>query len=134
METLIKVGGYYNIILVIFHLLFWHIFDWNKELRSLSPVNRSIMPVINLSLTFVFVIFAYLSLRHTEEILNSPLGNSLLLFMALFWLARSLMQITFFKLRHWLSFVFLGYFLIGTLLYGIPVASQLWRSIHDIAV
>ena len=134
MEILIKVGGYYNIVLVIFHLLFWHIFDWNKELRSLSPVNRSIMPVINLSLTLVFVIFAYISLRHTEEILNSPMGRSLLLFMALFWLARSLMQVIFFKLRHWLSFAFLGYFLIGTLLYGIPAASQLWSSIDDIPV
>jgi uncharacterized paraquat-inducible protein A len=96
METLIKAGGLYNIILVVFHLLFWRIFNWEQDLRSLSSLNRSVMPVVNLSLTFVFVIFAYISLVHSTELLTSPLGNSLLVFIALFWLARSLLQIIFF--------------------------------------
>ena len=120
METLIKAGGFYNIILVIFHLLFWRIFNWEQELRSVSSLNRSIMPVVNLSLTFVFVIFAYISLVHSTELLTSPLGNSLLILIALFWLARSLLQVIFFKLDHWLSSAFLCYFLAGAALYGIP--------------
>ena len=120
METLIQVGGLYNIILVIFHLFFWHIFNWEQDLRSVSSLNRSIMPVVNLSLIFVFIIFAYISLVHSTELLTSPLGNSLLIMIALFWLARSLLQIIFFKLDHWLSFAFLCYFLAGAALYGIP--------------
>ena len=120
METLIQVGGLYNIILVIFHLFFWHIFNWGQDLRSVSSLNRSIMPVVNLSLIFVFIIFAYISLVHSTELLTSPLGNSLLIMIALFWLARSLLQIIFFKLDHWLSFAFLCYFLAGAALYGIP--------------
>ena len=120
MEALIKAGGIYNMILVIFHLLFWRIFNWEQDLRSLSSLNRSIMPVVNLSLTFVFVIFAYISLVHTTELLSTPLGNSLLILIALFWLARSFLQIIFFKLEHWLSFTFLSYFLVGATLYGIP--------------
>ena len=107
METLIKAGGLYNIILVIFHLLFWRIFNWEQDLRSVSSLNRSIMPVVNLSLTFVFIIFAYISLVHSAELLSTPLGNSLLILIALFWLARSLLQVIFFKLDHWLSFAFL---------------------------
>jgi hypothetical protein len=120
METLIQVGGLYNIILVIFHLFFWRIFSWEQDLRSVSSLNRSIMPVVNLSLTFVFVIFAYISLVHSTELLTSPLGNSLLILIALFWLARSLLQVIFFKLDHWLSSAFLCYFLAGAALYGIP--------------
>lgn len=120
METLIKAGGFYNIILVIFHLFFWRIFNWEQDLRSVSSLNRSIMPVVNLSLTFVFVIFAYISLVHSTELLTSPLGNSLLILIALFWLIRSLLQVIFFKLDHWLSSAFLCYFLAGAALYGIP--------------
>jgi hypothetical protein len=78
------------------------------------------MQVVNLSLTFTFFIFAYISLVHTNELLSTSLGESLLTFMALFWLARSAMQVMFFKLRHWGSIAFLVYFFAGGLLYGIP--------------
>lgn len=120
MESLIKIGGIYNIVLVVFHLLFWRIFKWKEDLRSLSFLNRAIMQVVNLSLTIVFVIFAYISLVHTNELLSTSLGKSLLSFMALFWVARSAMQVIFFKLNHWGSIAFLVYFLAGSLLYGIP--------------
>ena len=121
MESLIKIGGIYNITLVVFHLLFWRIFNWKEDLRSLSFLNRAIMQVVNLSLTIVFIIFAYISLVHTNALLSTSLGKSLLTFMALFWVARSVMQVTFFKLKHWGSMAFLAYFLAGGLLYGIPV-------------
>ncbi len=121
MELLIKIGGIYNIILVIFHLLFWRIFNWKEDLRSLSVLNRAIMQVVNLSLTFVFVIFSYISLAHTKELISTSLGNSLLSLMAIFWLARSIEQVIFFKLKHWGSVAFLLFFLLGTVLYAIPV-------------
>ncbi len=120
MELLIKLGGIYNIILVVFHLLFWRIFNWKEDLRSLTLLNKSTMQVVNLSLTIVFVIFAYISLAHTNELLATPLGESLLSGMALLWLARSAMQVIFYKLEHWISVAFLFYFLAGALLYGTP--------------
>lgn len=120
METLIKLGGIYNIILVVFHLLFWRIFNWNDDLRSLSFLNKQTMQVLNLSLTIVFVIFAYISLVHTNELLATPIGKSLLFSMALLWLARTAMQAVFYKLKHWSSIAFLAYFFAGGLLYGIP--------------
>ena len=48
MELMIKAGGIYNIALVIFHLLFWRIFNWQEDLRSLTFLNRAIMPVLKL--------------------------------------------------------------------------------------
>lgn len=120
MESLIKAGGIYNMALVVFHLLFWRIFNWKQDLRSLSFLNKAITQVVNLSLSFVFVIFAYISLFHSAELLSTELGNSLLVLMALFWIARAVMQIVFFKLEHWVSVVFLVYFLAGAVLYGVP--------------
>ncbi len=120
MEILIKAGGIYSLGFVIFHLLFWRIFDWDRDLRSLSFLNRAIMQVVNLSLTFVFFIFGYISLMHTRELLESSLGHSLLLLIALFWFLRAIEQVVFFKLKHWGSVAFLAVFLLGSLLYGIP--------------
>jgi len=123
MDTLIKVGGIYSFGFVIFHLMFWRIFNWGNDLRSLSFLNRAIMQVVNLSLTFAFVIFGYISLLHSKELLESSLGHSLLILISLFWLFRAIEQIVFFKLKHWGSVVFLLVFLLGSVLYGIPAAS-----------
>ena len=125
MESVIKAGGIYNIAFVLFHLLFWRIFNWKDDLRSLSFLNRAIMQVLNLSLTFAFFIFSYISLLHTGELLSTPLGQSLLLLMALFWFLRAIQQVIFFKLKHWGSLAFLGLFLIGALLYAIPAITTI---------
>ncbi len=57
MELLIKLGGIYYIILIVFHLLFWRIFNWQEDLRSVSFINRSTMQVMNIFLIFVFLFF-----------------------------------------------------------------------------
>jgi hypothetical protein len=80
------------------------------------------MQVLNLSLTFAFAIFGYVSLVHTTELLVTPLGRSLLVLIVLFWLARAVEQVVFFKLKHWGSIAFLFVFLTGASLYGIPAA------------
>lgn len=120
MEYVIKAGGIFNIAFVLFHFLFWRIFNWKDDLSSLSFLNRAIMQVLNLSLSFAFVIFSYISLVHTEELLSTPLGQSLLILMSLFWFLRAIEQVIFFKLKHWGSITFLGLFLIGALLYAVP--------------
>jgi hypothetical protein len=125
METLIIAGGFYNIGLVIFHLLFWRLFSWDTDLESLTVYNKAIMQVLNISLIIVFVIFAYISFKHSHELVTTPLGNTLLLLMALFWMARTVQQILFFKLAHWISGVFLFLFVTGSLLYGIPALQSL---------
>ena len=79
------------------------------------------MQVVNLSLTIVFIGFAYISLAHTSDLLTTSLGHTTLTFMMLFWFARSIMQVVFFKLQHWGSVFFLVYFLAGGVLYGVPV-------------
>lgn len=121
MAWLIQFGGIYCLILALFHLSFRTIFRWNVDLRTLSSLNRAVVPVLNLSLTFVFFIFAWLSLVHTDELLDTPLGHALLALISLFWLFRAMQQIIFFGLSHWLSWAFLFYFLGGALIYATPL-------------
>ncbi len=119
-ETAILVGGIYNIGFVIFHLMFWKLLHWNKDLASLSFINRQVMQIFNLCLIFVFLIFAYISLFHTGELLRSGLGKTLLLLMAIFWLLRAIEQIYFFGLRNKGSAAFFGVFFLGAVFYFYP--------------
>ena len=120
MNELLIIGGIYTILLIVFHLLFWRIFRWPQTLEPLNRVNRSTMQVLNISITFIFCIFAYVSLAHTDELLSTPLGRSLIAWIALLWLFRALLQVLFYRLKHSLSIFLAVYFLLGSMLYGIP--------------
>jgi hypothetical protein len=120
MEALLKVGGLCSIAFALLHLLFWWLFNWKEELSNLSVANQAIMQVSNLCVAFTFLIFGYISLAHTRELLETPLGRALLMLIALFWLARAIEQIVFFEHRDWASRVFFALFLIGTVLYVCP--------------
>ncbi len=91
-NLLVKIGGYASIGWLIFHLLFWQIFDWRAELKRLSRLNSGVMQALNLCLSFVFLLFAFLSLWHTNELLSAGLGRTVALSIGVFWLLRFLLQ------------------------------------------
>ena len=117
----ILLGGIFSLGFAVFHLFFWKLFMWKKDLASLTPLNRSIMQVLNICLTLVFLIFAYISLFHVEELLSTPLGRTLLALISAFWFLRAIQQIVFFGLRSLLSWGFLVVFLLGSGLYLYPL-------------
>lgn len=119
-EILIILGGVYTTGLIIFHVLFWRIFKWPETLQSLNYVNKATIQVLNISITLIFFIFAYISLVHTSELLNTQLGKTLLVLISCLWLLRAAQQVVFYKLKHKASVALAFYFLTGALLYGIP--------------
>lgn len=120
-EALIIVGGIFTLALIVFHLLFWRIFKWPGTLRSLNNVNKATMQVLNISITFIFFIIAYISFAHTNELLSTQLGKTLLVLISGLWLFRAIQQVVFYKLKQKASVGLTVYFLIGAILYGIPV-------------
>ena len=122
MYALIEYGGYFNIALVVFHLLFWRLFNWPETLQPLSSLNRSIMQVMNLVLIFIFAMFAYLSLVHTWELYYTTLGRAVLLSVAVIFLLRALLQVIFFQLKHVASVVLLLAFITAL---GVGLASSI---------
>ncbi len=120
-EILIIAGGFCTVALIIFHALFWRIFNWPETLMPLNYINRATMQVLNISITFVFFIFAYISFAHTHELINTQLGNSLLVLISCLWLFRAAQQVIFYKLKHKASVGLTFFFLIGAFLYGVPV-------------
>jgi hypothetical protein len=118
-ETLLLLGGIYNLLFAVFHLLFWRIFNWKEDLASLTSLNRAIMQVLNLCLTFVFVIFGVVSLLYPAQMVGTELGRALTVMIAFFWFLRAVEQVIFFKLKNWVSWTFLLVFIGGGVLYGL---------------
>jgi len=120
-EISLFAGGVFNLGFAVFHLFFWKLFDWKKDLASLTPINRSVMQILNLCLTFMIFVMSCVSLFMPREMLTTNLGKSLLVAFALFWFFRMLEQIFVFEVRGRLSVVFTLIFLLGSIFYIIPV-------------
>jgi hypothetical protein len=120
-ETLLFIGGFYNLAFAIFHIMFWKIFRWKRSLRRLLPQNRAIMQVLNIRLIYIFFVFAYISVFHQEGLISTQLGKVIIIVISLFWFMRAVEQIIFFGLKRLASVIFLIVFLIGAAIYIIPI-------------
>lgn len=120
-ETVILIGGIYNIILFVFHVSFWKLFNWKKDLQRMTFLNSSIMQILNISLSFVFVIFAYISIIYASELNSTPLGNIILKLISFFWFFRALQQMYFFGVKNKYSLLLFIGFIMGAIIYIYPV-------------
>lgn len=120
-KLLLWIGGIYNLGFAVFHLFFWRLFRWRQDLAHLMPVNRAVMQILNLCLTFVFLLFAWISIVHSTELLMTGLGKTIMAGIAFFWFLRMIEQILFFGLRNRVSMIFPFLFLAGGLLYLLPL-------------
>ena len=120
-EGMILLGGFYNLGFAIFHLMFWRLFRWKRDLSSLTFINRSVMQILNLCLTFVFLLMAYISFFNTSELIQTNLGKALLVGFSLFWFLRMIEQIIFFGIRNLISIALTLVFLFGCVIYLIPL-------------
>lgn len=122
-EKLLFAGGIYHIALIVFHASFWRIFNWPITINSLDKTNKSTNQVLNISITFIFFIFAYISIFHADELINTPLGKTILIFLSALWSFRAAQQIYFYKLKHKASIFLTFFFIVGGIIYGIPATT-----------
>jgi hypothetical protein len=120
-KFLLIICGFYNLGFAIFHLLFWKIFRWKGDLASLTHVNRSIMQILNLRLTYVFLVMACVLFAFQSEMAATKLGQTLLIAFSVFWFMRTVEQAVFFGLKHKASNALTVLFLIGGVIHLLPV-------------
>lgn len=119
------IGGLYHLAFAVFHLSFGRIFKWKSSLRLTTPVNRSVMQVMNLCLIFLFVSISCVSFFGRDVLQNESAGKMILAFVAGFWLWRALLQVAFFGVRKTLSILLVMIFLAGFVLYGLLALGSL---------
>ncbi len=72
-ESLIIFGGFFHLGFVVFHLFFWRLFKWRKDLASLNFINRAVMQILNLCLIFVFLAAGIISIFYAHDLsLHKP--------------------------------------------------------------
>ncbi len=118
---LLLLGGTYSLGFAVYHCLFWKVFRWQEDFRSLSRINRSITQVINVMLTYVLFVFAYVSFFHWQDLISTDLGRVILTCISVFWFLRAAGQMVFFKRTNWVSRLFFVVFLLGGVIYLIPL-------------
>ncbi len=121
MKTLIIIGGFFGLGFFIFHIFFWQLFEWKKDLKSLTSINRGVMQVLNSCLMICFLIFSYVSIFHVDELLTTSLGSTILFGIGSLWFLRAIMQPLFFGLNNSISIAFFITFLFGAGIYFVPL-------------
>jgi hypothetical protein len=126
MSSPLLLSALYNAAFGVFHLSFWKLFRWAEELPRLGKVNRSVMQILNLRLTYVFffmcLLLAVVAREGAQGLLPALLAGG----MALFWLMRALEQLWFFGWRNVVSNAMLVLFVLGAMLH-LMAAASVWK-------
>ena len=121
MTIVIYLCGFYCLAFAIFHIGFWKRFKWNKDLKKLLFANRGIMQILNVQIIYYFLFVTFLCIAFPAELQHTKLGNAFLIGCSLFWLIRTVQQVIFFKANSKLIHVLTVIFIIGTILFALPV-------------
>lgn len=101
MELHLKITGILLIILAFIHLIFPRYFNWEKELNSLSLINRQMMYVHAFFIALVVLLMGVLCLTSAAELTGTILGNRLSLGLGIFWAARLFIQFFGYSAKIW---------------------------------
>lgn len=110
---MIIVVALFNFLFGVFHLFFWKLLKWDEQLKRVSSVNKAVVQTLNICLTFLFLLIAYIFFFYSDDVLTTSIGRILLLGMTLFWSVRIVAQLYFFNLKERIHQVLLIIFIFG---------------------
>jgi hypothetical protein len=77
-----------TLMFALFHFAFWEMFNWSEELKKISVENRGVLQILNIESIYMLVFFSavtfYIGIKKRMDFL----ANSLLLFVAGYYLMR----------------------------------------------
>jgi len=94
-ETLLYIGGVFNLIWATFDFFWPRIFNWKEALVSLDDLQRILLPLTSRMLVVFYLGVAYISFFHTSDLVSTDLGNTFLLFVSSYWAVRAILQIKY---------------------------------------
>lgn len=104
-----------------FHLAFWTLFDWKRELAKVGLPTRAVTQILNLRLIYVFLGVGAACLVFPAQLRGTALGRGLLGFMAVFWVGRTVEQFVFLRVNHRLVHALTAAFVLGAVLFAWPL-------------
>jgi hypothetical protein len=101
MEEHIKIIGILLIVLASIHVIFPRYFDWAKELKSLSLINRQMMTIHTFFIVLLVFLMGLLCLTSTTELMETKLGKTISLGLGIFWSLRLIVQFFWYSTKLW---------------------------------
>ena len=92
MEIHFKIISVLLIALAMVHIFFPKYFNWDKELKSLSLINRQMMTVHTFFIALTALLMGLLCLTSSAELIETNLGKKISLGLGLFWTVRLVIQ------------------------------------------
>jgi len=92
MEIHFKIIGVLLIALAFVHIVFPTYFNWDKELKSLSLINRQMMTVHTFFIALTLFLMGLLCLTSSTELNETNLGEKISLGLGVFWTVRLFIQ------------------------------------------
>lgn len=125
LEVLLKMGGVFLFMCALFHLVFPGMFKWEKMLEELTVDNRrrvlNTLHLMNACQFVVWLIFAFVTWFHANDLMNTDIGKCLLTMIVLFWFIRIVIfQPLFVGFKTTLSKLQVAFFVVGWTLFVIP--------------
>jgi hypothetical protein len=97
MKTSLQLAAALQFSILIASALVPRVLDWRRNLAGLHPFLRRLFWVYGIFIVLVIVGFAVLTLLHASSIAaGEPVARSISAFIAIFWLARLVVQIAVF--------------------------------------
>ena len=129
-ELLLKIGGIYNILCALLHVIMPRRYKWDDILQQLPDNIRLLIKpslyIMNWCLVIFWLILAYIALVHTSELLLPGLGRTLLASIVIFWVIRIfVLQPVYIGIQYPRSWIMIGFFLVGLILFVVPLVQSL---------
>lgn len=93
--------GIIFIVLAFIHLIFPKYFEWEKELKSLSLMNRQMMKVHTIFIALMVFLMGILLISSSAELTETVLGRKIILGLAIFWTVRLVIQFFGYSAKLW---------------------------------
>jgi hypothetical protein len=101
MHIQINIIGILLIALAFVHIIFPKYFNWDRELKSLSLINRQMMIVHTFFIALTVFLMGLLCLTSAYELIETKLGKKISLGFGLFWTIRLLIQFLGYSTELW---------------------------------
>lgn len=101
MQIHLKIIGVLLMVLGLIHIFFPKYFNWDKELKSMSLINRQMMTVHTFFIAFTVFLMGLLCFTSSTELIGTNLGKKVSLGLGIFWTVRLFIQFFGYSTELW---------------------------------
>ncbi|ADY29911.1 MULTISPECIES: hypothetical protein [Cellulophaga] len=101
MQIHIYIIGTLLMVLALVHIIFPKYFNWKIELQTLALINRQMMTTHTFFIALTVFLMGLLCVTSATELIETTLGNKVVLGLAIFWTFRLFFQFFVYSKKLW---------------------------------